>query len=35
MELRGYQIKAIRAIEAALATEQRELLLAMATGTGK
>ncbi len=35
LELRGYQIKAIRAIEAALATEQRELLLAMATGTGK
>jgi len=35
LELRDYQIKAIRAIEAALATEQRELLLAMATGTGK
>lgn len=35
LELRDYQIRAIRAIEAALATEQRELLMAMATGTGK
>ena len=34
-ELRPYQIEAIRAVESALANEQRELLLAMATGTGK
>ncbi len=33
--LRPYQIEAIQAIEAALAREQRSLLLAMATGTGK
>ncbi|OUC13586.1 MAG: type I restriction-modification system endonuclease [Alkalinema sp. CACIAM 70d] len=35
LELRDYQIRAIRAVEQALATEQRSLLLAMATGTGK
>ncbi|MEO0520301.1 MAG: type I restriction-modification system endonuclease [Cyanobacteria bacterium P01_A01_bin.116] len=34
-ELRPYQIKAIQAVESALANDQRELLLAMATGTGK
>lgn len=33
--VREYQQRAILAIEAALATGQRELLLAMATGTGK
>lgn len=33
--LRNYQQKAIRAIEAAIAHRQREILLAMATGTGK
>jgi type I restriction enzyme, R subunit len=33
--LRPYQQEAIRAIEAQIATEQRELLVAMATGTGK
>ncbi len=33
--LRGYQIKAIYAVEAALAEDQRKCLLAMATGTGK
>lgn len=33
--LRDYQIDAIRAVEKAVATGQRELLLAMATGTGK
>jgi len=33
--LRPYQIAAIRAVEAALATGQRQLLVAMATGTGK
>ncbi|MEM9809289.1 MAG: type I restriction-modification system endonuclease, partial [Cyanobacteria bacterium P01_D01_bin.56] len=33
--LREYQIRAIRAVEAALAQDQRTLLLAMATGTGK
>jgi type I restriction enzyme, R subunit len=35
IELRAYQIRAIQAIEAALATGQRDLLVAMATGTGK
>lgn len=34
-ELRAYQIKAITAIESALQEDQRSLLLAMATGTGK
>jgi type I restriction enzyme R subunit len=34
-ELRDYQIKAIEAVEASLATGKREILLAMATGTGK
>ncbi|MEM6353955.1 MAG: type I restriction-modification system endonuclease, partial [Cyanobacteria bacterium P01_D01_bin.14] len=34
-DLRDYQIRAIRAVEAALAEDQRNLLLAMATGTGK
>ncbi|MEM1251609.1 MAG: type I restriction-modification system endonuclease [Cyanobacteria bacterium P01_H01_bin.21] len=34
-DLRHYQIRAIRAVEAALAQDQRNLLLAMATGTGK
>ncbi len=33
--LRPYQIAAIRAVEAAIAKGQREMLLAMATGTGK
>lgn len=33
--LRPYQEKAIRAIEAALARDQRQMLTAMATGTGK
>jgi len=35
IELRPYQIQAIQAIEAALAKGQRDLLVAMATGTGK
>ncbi|MGI0493140.1 type I restriction-modification system endonuclease [Alkalinema pantanalense CENA528] len=35
LELRDYQIRAIRSVEQALATGQRSLLLAMATGTGK
>ncbi|MBD2596528.1 type I restriction-modification system endonuclease [Nostoc spongiaeforme FACHB-130] len=35
LELRDYQIRAIQAVESALAREQRVLLLAMATGTGK
>jgi type I restriction enzyme R subunit len=34
-ELRPYQQAAIEAVEAALAGEQRRMLLAMATGTGK
>ncbi len=33
--LRDYQIRAIQAVEAALKEEQRNILLAMATGTGK
>lgn len=33
--LRDYQEQAIRAVEAALEAEQRSMLLAMATGTGK
>lgn len=35
LELRDYQIQAIQAVEANLAQQKRELLLAMATGTGK
>jgi type I restriction enzyme R subunit len=35
LELRDYQIAAIQAVEAALAEDQRALLVAMATGTGK
>lgn len=33
--LRPYQMKAIQAVEAAIARDQRALLVAMATGTGK
>lgn len=35
LDLRPYQIQAIEAVESALAAERRELLVAMATGTGK
>lgn len=35
LDLRPYQIKAIQAVESALSAGRRELLLAMATGTGK
>lgn len=35
LQLRDYQIKAIKAVEARLAEDARVLLLAMATGTGK
>ncbi len=35
IELRDYQKKAIQKVESALADNQRQLLLAMATGTGK
>jgi type I restriction enzyme, R subunit len=35
LELRDYQIRAIQAIENALADDQRMMLVAMATGTGK
>lgn len=35
LELRPYQIRAIQAVESELALGRRELLLAMATGTGK
>lgn len=35
LKLRGYQEKAIMAVEQALARNQRKCLLAMATGTGK
>jgi type I restriction enzyme R subunit len=35
LKLRDYQIKAIQAIESRLAEDIRELLVAMATGTGK
>lgn len=35
VDLREYQIRAIQAVEAALAGDRRELLVAMATGTGK
>ena len=34
-DLRDYQIRAIQSVEAALAQDQRNLLLAMATGSGK
>jgi len=33
--LRGYQVRAIQAVEEALGRDQRHLLVAMATGTGK
>jgi len=33
--LRGYQLRAIRSVEDALAQDRREMLVAMATGTGK
>ncbi|TWA69755.1 type I restriction enzyme R subunit [Azospirillum baldaniorum] len=33
--LRDYQVKAIRSVEEAIAAGQRDILLAMATGTGK
>jgi type I restriction enzyme R subunit len=35
LELRDYQIRAIQAVEHAIVQGQREILLAMATGTGK
>lgn len=35
LDLRYYQLDAIRAIEAAIAVHQRNILVAMATGTGK
>ena len=35
LQLRDYQIKAIQAVESRLALDIRELLIAMATGTGK
>ncbi|PJI55542.1 hypothetical protein CTI14_03860 [Methylobacterium radiotolerans] len=35
LTLRPYQKRAIQAVEAGVAAGQRELLLAMATGTGK
>lgn len=35
LQLRDYQIKAIQKVEAALSEDEREILLAMATGTGK
>ncbi|GAB6178784.1 type I restriction-modification system endonuclease [Desulfotomaculum defluvii] len=35
LNLRPYQLKAIKAVEAALGQGQREILIAMATGTGK
>lgn len=35
LALRPYQIQAIQAVESALANQRRELLVAMATGTGK
>ena len=35
LPLRGYQYDAIAAVEAAIAAGQRDMLLAMATGTGK
>lgn len=35
LKLRDYQVKAVQAVEQALANNQRDCLLAMATGTGK
>ncbi|WP_306109681.1 DEAD/DEAH box helicase family protein, partial [Pseudomonas sp. FSL R10-0071] len=35
LKLRDYQERAIKAVEQALANNQRDCLLAMATGTGK
>lgn len=35
LNLRDYQIKAVQAVEAAIANGQRRVLVAMATGTGK
>jgi type I restriction enzyme R subunit len=35
LQLRDYQVRAIRAVEDAIGRGQRELLVAMATGTGK
>lgn len=35
LDLRGYQIQAIQAVEKAIEADQRTCLLAMATGTGK
>ncbi|PWK03959.1 type I restriction-modification system endonuclease [Tumebacillus permanentifrigoris] len=35
LRLRDYQLKAIRAVEESIANGQRDILLAMATGTGK
>ncbi|WP_434135308.1 type I restriction-modification system endonuclease [Pseudomonas luteola] len=35
LKLRDYQVKAIQAVEQALAEDKRQCLLAMATGTGK
>lgn len=35
LDLRYYQVDAIKAIEAAIASHQRNILVAMATGTGK
>lgn len=35
LNLRDYQVKAVRAVEAAIAAGRREALVAMATGTGK
>lgn len=35
LKLRPYQVRAIRTVEAAIGTGRRQLLIAMATGTGK
>lgn len=35
LDLRDYQVRAIRAVEAAIQSEQDKILVAMATGTGK
>lgn len=35
LPMRSYQLDAFRAVEAAIAKDQREMLVAMATGTGK
>ena len=35
LNLRGYQIKAVQAVEKAVLDEQKNILIAMATGTGK